>query len=352
MAPPGNEFVARLLDRSASAYANLTAQRLLASHGDIASRYGPQALAHWRSNLTQRVTELATAVEFRTPALFSEAVRWAGESFAARDISVRDLRESLLALREVLAAELPAENIVEVEACLAPAIKALDSPLPEPHALDPQKPLQRLALDYIAACLEGDSPRAVRMIMDRVREGIATQDACLEVLAPALDEVGRLWHTGRLGIHEEHAVTATTHRVLALLGESAPRAARNGKTVVAASVQGNAHDTAIRIIATFFEMEGWKVVCLGTELPPDAIAHSVRDLNADLLVMSATLIPHLLPLRRSIEAVRSLSPQTKIIVGGQAFSAAPDLAGVLGADAPTLRARDVAAVGAKLVGLN
>jgi methanogenic corrinoid protein MtbC1 len=319
MAAPQHEFVASLLDRSAAAYANLAAQRLLGGHPEIARRYGAQAQAQWRFNLTQRVNEFAAAVELETPALFAEAVRWSRETFVARDLPGQDLRASLDALREVLLAELPGDCTGLIEATITPAFQALDEPPSTRPELDPQQPLQRLGLAYVEACLDGEPARATRLLLDAIENGLSIPDACLDVIAPSLAEVGRLWHIGRLGIHEEHAVMATTHRVLGLLAASVTHAPRNGKTVIGATVQGNAHDTAIRIITLLFEIEGWKSVGLGTELPPEEVANSVRDFDAHLAVLSATLIPQLRAVRRTIAAVRSASPETRILVGGQAF---------------------------------
>jgi methanogenic corrinoid protein MtbC1 len=352
MTPRGNEFAASLLDRSGSAYAALAARRLLEDHPDIAGRYGAQAPSQWRVHLTQRVSELAAALELEAPALFANAVRWSQETFAARQLPAQDLRASLVALRSVLAAELPESAVTEIDSCFAPAIEALDEPASAPAGLDPNLPLQRLGLSYIEACLDGEPARATRLILDAIDQGHSIADVCLDVLAPALTEVGRLWHAGRLGVHEEHTVTAATHRTLGMLAETGPRAARNGRTVICATVQGNAHDTAIRIISLLFEIDGWRTICLGTELPPEDLARSVRDFDAHLAVLSATLIAQLRALRRSIDAVRELSPRTRIVVGGQAFVAAPEVARTVGADALSTNAREVVRVGAQLVGLS
>ena len=121
MPAPQHEFVASLLDRSAAAYANLAAQRLLGGHPEIAQRYGAQAQAQWRFNLTQRVNEFAAAVELETPALFAEGVRWSRETFVARNLPGEDLRASLDALREVLLTELPDDCTALIEATMTPA---------------------------------------------------------------------------------------------------------------------------------------------------------------------------------------------------------------------------------------
>jgi methanogenic corrinoid protein MtbC1 len=344
--------VVSLLDRGGPAYAGVAARRLLEEHPDIAARYGAQAPVQWRVHMTQRVNELAAAIELDAPAIFADAVRWSQVTFAARDLPQQDLRASLDVLHTVLATELPEGTAKGIDSVFSGAIRALGEPIPAPPGLDPGVPSERLALNYIKACLDGESSHATKLILDTIEQGRSIADVCIDVLAPALTEVGRLWHAGRLGIHEEHTVTATTHRILGLLAETAPRAARNGKSVVCANVQGNAHDTAIRIISLLFEMEGWKSISLGTELPPEDLARSVRDHDADLAILSAALTPQLRALRRSVDAVRGLSPRTRILVGGQALAVAPEVARAIGADALSINAREVVRVGGQLVGLN
>ncbi len=351
MAAPRHEFIANLLDASAQAYANLAAQRLLSGNPQMAARYGTQSQSQWRFNLTQRVLDLAAAVELRSPALFGESVRWSHELFTARDLPAADLRASLESMREVLLEELPGDVLQEIEGVITAGFRVLDAPKAPPKGMDPHNARHQLGLNYIEECMQGEAARATDMILSAVANGMSIADVCFDVLAPSLAEVGRLWHAGRLGIHEEHAITAATQRLLGVLATSAASQRRNGKTVVGATVQGNAHDTVIRMVMMLFEAEGWKTVGLGGELPPEDIANSVRDLDADLIVMSATLIPHLRAMRRTIAAVRSVSPQTRILVGGQAFAADPEVARTIGADALVQNGRDVTGIAAQLLAL-
>lgn len=351
MAAPRHEFIANLLDASAPAYANLAAQRLLARNPDVGRRYGAQAPSQWRSNLTQRVLDLAAAVELQSPALFGESMRWSRDLFTSRDLPADDLRASLNALSEVLLEELPEDAGPEIANTITVGARALDAPAVPPQRLDPQQPHHRLGLDYLDACMQGETTRATDMILAAVRNGMSIAEVCFDVLAPSLAEVGQLWHAGRVGVHEEHTVTAATQRLLGMLAGSATLHPRNGRTVVGATVQGNAHDTAIRMIMMLFEVEGWKAVGLGGELPPEDVAYAVRDVDAHLVVMSAMLVTQLRAMRRTIAAVRSMSPETRILVGGRAFAAAPEVARTIGADAISQDARDVTTLGAQLVGL-
>jgi len=126
----------------------------------------------------------------------------------------------------------------------------------------------------------------VDVILHAVDAGLDVREAYLEVLAPALVETGRLWHADKLGVHEEHFVTATTERVMTLLVQRARPAAGNGKTAIGAAIQGNAHELGIRTLMDFFGLAGWRAICLGSSLPAADLARAVHDFHGDLLVLS------------------------------------------------------------------
>jgi methanogenic corrinoid protein MtbC1 len=350
MASAHRLFSSSLLDQSAAGYAALAADRLFEKLPTLEARYGASSRSEWRASLGQRIHELAIAVEFQAPALFADVVHWARESFVARELPDTDLEAGLVCLRAVLHEELPANVGLEVAACLEPALAVFSTPRGASRPLDPRAPWYRLILSYIEACVSGDARGATQMILDAVGGGLGSREACLEVLVPAQTEVGRLWHAGKLSIHEEHCVTATTRTVLSLLAERTPPGAALGKTVVGATVQGNAHELAVRVVTFLFEAHGWRAIALESELPPEEVARSMRDFDADLAALSAAMIVQLPALRDSVHAIRELSPRTKIVVGGQAFAAAPDVWRRVGADALSQRAEDVVRTGAQLVG--
>ena len=65
----GNAFAGDLLERSAAGYAGFAASLMLERDPGLRDRHGPDALAAWRSHLTQRVLELAAAVLAGEPRL-------------------------------------------------------------------------------------------------------------------------------------------------------------------------------------------------------------------------------------------------------------------------------------------
>lgn len=345
-------FAADLLETSASGYAALATERLLAEHPALAARFAPDAAGTWKAALAQRIVELATALRLGEPRLFVARITWARRAFQARQVPEDDLRASLAALSTVLAQELPDAVQGGPAALLAAALAELDRPVADGDSyIDPHSATGRLALEYLATVLEGDSRKATERVLAEVEAGLAVEAAYLEVLVPAQREIGRLWHAGELGIVEEHVVTYSTERLMALLAHRARRAPANGRTVVCAAVAGNAHDIAVRVLADLFDMSGWRAVHLGANVPVPELASALQYFDGDLLVLSASLSVQLPTLADAIAAVRRLEGRTvRVMVGGLAFSDAPDLWQKLGADGYAPDAPSAVKRGAELVG--
>jgi methanogenic corrinoid protein MtbC1 len=333
-----NPFLAELLDTAAAGYGSFAA-RLLIEKRPALKAGGNQALPNWRAHLTQKVLELSTALALGRPAIFTDRVIWAGRSFQARGLPLEDLAMGLRCLQEVIAEKASAPSPDAVMAILAAGIEALSQPLETEAGLDGDDPHQRLALIYLQHVLEGNAREATRMIVAAADEH-SVEDIYLRVLMPAQAEVGRLWHTGELTIAEEHFVTATTERVMAVLSNSVATERSIDATVVAAAVAGNVHELGIRSVADFFEMAGWHTVHLGADVPPDEIARAAQYFAADVVTLSVTMATQIKVLKDSIAAVRRAAPDARIIVGGVAMAELPDLWSETGADAFAPNASD------------
>lgn len=347
------QIAASMLESSASALAGHAANRLHEAHPEVAERFGRESFSGWRALLGVRIRELATAVELESPELFATAVDWARASFVARDVPPEDLQLGIAALREVLAEELPPPMAGGALAAVDVALHVFDhEPAPELQRVPEADANRRLSLAYLERCLSGDPQGAIRLVLDAVDEGLDVISAYVEVIAAAQREVGTLWHDSQIGIHEEHLVTSTTLSLMTLLAHREPPIESIDKTAVGAALGDDSHDIGIRMISDLFAIGGWRAICLGGRMPPEDLAAAVRDFEADLLVVSATLIPHLLTVRDSIGLVREISPEVRVLVGGLAVQNAGDLWKRIGADGHASDARSAVAVARGLVGLD
>jgi methanogenic corrinoid protein MtbC1 len=285
--------------------------------------------------LAERVNELAAAVAANEPDVFTRQVQWATALLAARGVASEHVRASLEHLRQILERELPESIRPLADEYLDLALQTSDEPPAEFSArLWPSTPEGRLAAEYLLAVFQGDRQRASRLILDALDEGHSVQHLFSRVLLPAQVEVGRMWHADEINVAEEHFVSATTKMVMAQLMSFAEFRPSNGKTVLAAAVAGNHVDIGLQAVADFFEMDGWRAIQLGANVPTRDIVEAVEHFEADLLGLSASQSTQLETARQTIHAVRSAQrgQKLKIILGGFAFAGSEHLPLQLGAD--------------------
>jgi methanogenic corrinoid protein MtbC1 len=109
---------------------------------------------------------------------------------------------------------------------------------------------------------------------------------------------------------------------------------RRGRVLLTACASGEIHELGMRMVADFFEIEGWDTCHLGANTPADGLVDFVAQRKPNLFGLSATMTFHLEAVATIIVALRG-SPETRgvtIMVGGHAFNREPGLWREIGAD--------------------
>ena len=338
-----DSMAARLLATSASAYAAYASNRLLEAHPEVKTQFGESAFQNWREHFEQRIVELAAAVKENEPKLFSTQLAWSKTAFEARDVADKMLVDSLDCLQSTLEEELP-------EFCrgaVAPYFEAARNSFQkstERSELDFADPIEKLAGTYMVLALEGNTRDAIQAIVSARNSGLSLQDT-YRALQIAQREVGMMWHRAEINVAEEHLVTFTTQRVMSILVFHEEKASPNGRTVLSAAVAGNTHDMGVRCLSDFFEVDGWRAICLGSDAPPIDIAQAVECFDVSLLLLSAAISTQINSVRTTIQSVRQLDTECKIMVGGNAFLDTPEIWKQLGADGYALTPEQALSLG-------
>ncbi len=356
-----NPFLGQILRASAPGYAAIAAQRFIEQVPDASDRYGNGAFELWRANLAARLAELAVALTDATPDRFAEQLAWSRIAFRTRGVPEADLRRSLECLREVLRQELPADGQASVEpyfevaeAGLSREIERSETLLEELNRETGGTPAAQLARRYVYQILAGEAQAARQLVIDAVKKGDFTAEAAmLDVLMPALRILGRLWHLNEVDVGVEHFGTVTTKETLAQLQLFVTPQDSLERTALIATAPNDGHDLGTLMTARFFELDGWRVVHLGADLPSDELPACIERFAPDVVILSATLDEHRRGLTTGIERVlQELNGgRPQIIVGGPAFGADPELWRLTGADATATSPPDACAVARKLLEL-
>jgi methanogenic corrinoid protein MtbC1 len=327
--------VAKILEAQAGDIAAEAATRLLRESPNAGKREGDTALEVWTEHLRQRVLELCVAVSAGDSASFESRVTWSRAAMVARDVAPGDLEASLRSLRDTLMSYLADAGQQTVFGYIDNALGSLDNASSEPEActLDPGLMPERVALRYIQSVIAGNAIPGMAIVLDAVDDGLSPHDAIIRVLLPAQREVGRLWHVNEISIAEEHMVTMTTQRLMAVLANRVKCVPDSGRTAVAAAVAGNIHDVGIRAIAYLLEFAGWRTIYLGPDVPKSDIPGALDVFEADVVLLSLALNSQLPALQRTINEIRQHAGRpVKIMVGGNGLAGAPDIWREIGAD--------------------
>ena len=302
---------------------------------ELVSRYGPAGREKCLQDARYHLSYLAEAVGAESPALFADYIGWAKVMLSSRGIPAEDLARNVEYMREALRLNLSPEEAGVVEEYLDAGLERLPRTPPElPAFLEESAPHTELARDYLALLLRGERHAAGRLVLDAVEAGADVKGIYLHVFQRAQREVGRLWQMNRINVAQEHYCTAATQLIMSQLYPRIFRTERRGRRMVATSVAGELHEIGLRMVADFFEMEGWDTYYLGANTPTPSLLQAAAERRADVLAVSATMTFHLRALEELITAARAAEGlrDVKIMVGGYPFDLEPELWRRVGAD--------------------
>lgn len=341
------DFTATLLRASANGFAGLVASRTAERRGDPAKLEGD--FDAWQAHFKTLVGELAAATEDGGVAAFAAIVGWTRDAFAARGLSMEVLSMGLEELESVLGESLPAAAWTT----LPPFFEAARMELArdgEPHERDVSGITGGVVETYLAKLQEGDGPGAIATVIDAVEAGgLSVHEALEGVLTSALHEIGHRWHTDVINVAQEHFATQVSGRLLERLLLMEPAGPPNGHTVMLTMVEGDAHELGLRIVAAIFELDGWRTICLGADMPASDLPTAVEEFDVDLILLGATLNTQRDAVARAIATLRVACPDLKVLAGGRAFADCEERPSQIGADGCVLVPRRAVELGRELL---
>lgn len=223
-------------------------------------------------------------------------------------------------------------DLVTEDEALAPPT----APAPTAAAAPPLPPVngQAAVQPHLTACLtavEHLNASALEMALLRAHTALSQPILLEQLIAPFLQEIGHLWHTGALRIMHEHFASAITRSFLGHLTRSfdVPPTA---PTLIATTPAGQTHEIGALLVATTAAAEGWDVAYLGPNLPAEEIAAAVQQRQARAVALS--LVHPMDDPRVTDEVVQLrqyLAQDTRLFIGGRAapaYAAGLTMAGI------------------------
>lgn len=305
-------------------------------HPELEAYYGKEGRERCRQEAQVHLINLAESILASSQNLFKNHVAWALETLVSHNIPARNLAVSLNCIKQILAQRLPIENYIIAAKFMNGALLQLEGQaVSQASYLQGDAPFSKLAGRYLEHLMEGNQAAASQLILDKVNSGTSIKDIYMYVFQPVQYEIGRLWQQDKLTIAQEHYCTATTQLIMSQLHAPIFSTGKNGFKLLATCITDESHEIGVRMVADFFELEGWETYYLGANTPISSILDTLYTQRPHLLLVSATMTCYVHLVTELIAAIRADQElkDLKIMVGGNPFNAAPELWKETGADA-------------------
>ena len=147
----------------------------------------------------------------------------------------------------------------------------------------------------------------------------APLDIVQNEIIPALNIVGEGYEKKTVYLPQllmsAEAAKSAFEKIKEFMSAGGEKSANKG-TIVLATVHGDIHDIGKNIVKLLLENYGFYVVDLGKDVPPEAIAEKVVELQAPLAGLSALMTTTVPAMEETIKQLRERAPWCKVMVGG------------------------------------
>ena len=202
--------------------------------------------------------------------------------------------------------------------------------------------------------LDGDSDVAIALAQQSIQSGIDPLEAITQGYVVGVNQVGESFSCGQAYLPE---LVMAGEAMKAAVSTLEPEMARRGTQrqvlgrVVLATVEGDIHEIGKSLVGTMLSSSGFQVYDLGVDVSSARIITKVREVNANIVALSALLTTTMVKQKEVIEALgnASLRSQVKVMVGGAPVTR--DWVQKIGADGYSEDAIGAVAVAKMLVGV-
>jgi methanogenic corrinoid protein MtbC1 len=188
-------------------------------------------------------------------------------------------------------------------------------------------------LDAIASAVKmGVDDDAVYRCEAALSEGISAREIVNNGLSRGMHRAGELYENNEYFLPELLLASEAMHAGIQVVAPSLRREVGDAEreTVVLGVVEGDVHEIGKNLVAVMLEAEGYQVIDLGFDVPPQRFLDEVKESGAEVLALSTMMTTTLPNMRTTVELARQLNSRPHIIVGGAPLSSA--VAEEMGAD--------------------
>ena len=171
----------------------------------------------------------------------------------------------------------------------------------------------------VDAVIKGDISTAKEETGNILEAGSGAQEILDQGLIAAMDVVGEQFSKGLIFVPQMLRSAKTMQECVALLK---PHFQEQGVTtkgkVVLGTVKGDLHDIGKNLVGMMLEGAGFSLIDLGVDVAPEAFVEKAKEVNAEIVGMSALLSTTMPAMSLTIKALvdSGIRDKVKVMIGG------------------------------------
>ena len=192
---------------------------------------------------------------------------------------------------------------------------------------------QKILAESKDGVINFDEDRVPELCQQALAENLDPKTILYDGLAAGMEVVGKLFKNMEYFVPEVLMCADALYAGLNVLkphieGDESPHDVKG--TVLLGVVEGDVHNIGKNIVKMMFEAAGFNVHDLGEDVPVEKFIEEQRQLNADIVCISALMTTTMTGIKKVIEQLKIANPKVKIMIGGAPVS--KEIADEWGAD--------------------
>ena len=173
-----------------------------------------------------------------------------------------------------------------------------------------------------SAILKGDSPEAIGLVNKLIKMGIKVKEILNKAILKGADEAGNLYEEGEYFLPDllmtGDAITAATERLKKLLNEKSEIESKG--TILIGTVEGDIHDIGKSLVVSLLRGQGFDVIDLGSDVPPEEFLRKAKEINPILIGLSGLMTMSISKMVETVNLLKNENIGSRIIIGGGILS--------------------------------
>jgi MerR family transcriptional regulator, light-induced transcriptional regulator len=179
--------------------------------------------------------------------------------------------------------------------------------------------------DGLLSALIGYDEAGADRLLEEAFAVYGLESVTAQVLAPAMVQLGDMWHEGRTSTAAEHFASNYVRRKLDAIINAAPQV-HSGPLVVLGCAPGDWHELGLLLIHMMLRRRNVNTIYLGQNVPLAHFIEEMMRLRPAMIIMAATTVdavPGLIDVARGVQEMPGARPL--FAFGGRVFNVQPEL---------------------------